>query len=482
MTVPPVVQCIQVVTQGSAATTTNLSVTVGSSSATLTVGRLPFGTLQFTASAFDSACSAIAGTQPTWVADPVSATLRAGVPTTVTLTFRQNIPIVASANFVQNTVSIAGSSDNVNAGTYMVMTDGTIRTAGSPVALGSPSLTFASSTASASATGVLAVAAGAFHVCFIKKADGSVWCAGSNASGQVGPGVAMGGVASSPVQVTFPTGTGAARAIVAGELFTCAIAETGALGSSLENVFCWGDNTFGQLGRNNLVASSNAPMPVITPGTIVGMAGVPLHVNGAVLASAGVHACIGGDAFDGASGVWCWGSNQFAQLGDNTTTNRPAAVSASGAATDTVGLALGDRHTCSLGATGLVQCWGDNGFGEIGDGTFTSRLAPTGNGITDATQIVAGSTFFTCALHRGGTVSCWGFNDVGQLGIGSAAASVSSPTLLGLSGVASLAAGPSSAYALLTNGTIQAWGYNVFGGLGDGTEVTRFLPVPVLVQ
>src|ERR1700722_17896105 len=66
MTVPPVVQCIQVVAQGSVTTTTNLSVTVGSSSATLTVGRLPFGTLQFTASAFDSACSAIAGTQPTW--------------------------------------------------------------------------------------------------------------------------------------------------------------------------------------------------------------------------------------------------------------------------------------------------------------------------------------------------------------------------------------------------------------------------------
>src|SRR3974390_2711246 len=77
-TVPPIVQCIQVVAAGGMkSTTTNLAVSVGSSSASLNLGRLPLGMMQFTASAFDLPCSSISGAAPSWVADPLSAPLSA---------------------------------------------------------------------------------------------------------------------------------------------------------------------------------------------------------------------------------------------------------------------------------------------------------------------------------------------------------------------------------------------------------------------
>jgi alpha-tubulin suppressor-like RCC1 family protein len=392
------------------------------------------------------------------------------------LTFRQNIPLVATANFVENAVSISPSYSGNAA--YMLMADGTIRTTGVPSALGSTSLTFTSSTGSAQATGVLAIAAGAEHVCYIKKADGSVWCAGSNSSGQVGTGVAIGATASAPVQVTFPAGTGPASAIVAGTFFTCAIAPT----AGVDHVLCWGDNSFGELGANSTSGMSATPLAVVTE--FFGGVTTTLTANGTALAAGADHACISGDAFDGQVGVWCWGLNSSGQLGDGTTTNRPAAVPVDFTDMDglaTVGLALGAAHSCSVGTTGIVECWGENRFGDLGNGTFTQQLVPLAIPISDATQISAGFGF-TCALHRGGTVSCWGFNFQGEVGTGSSAGEILSPSLVGLSGVASISAGQASMFALMTNATIQAWGVNTFGSLGDGTEVTRLLPVPVLVQ
>jgi alpha-tubulin suppressor-like RCC1 family protein len=81
-------------------------------------------------------------------------------------------------------------------------------------------------------------------------------------------------------------------------------------------------------------------------------------------------------------------------------------------------ISAGLRYTCALRQGGAVSCWGFNGAGQLGDGTTTSRLAPTPvTGLTDAIQISAGERH-ACALRQGGGVSCWGHNRFGRLGDG----------------------------------------------------------------
>src|SRR5205085_2332104 len=126
--VPVTVRCVQVVAAGSTTTTSRLDVTPSASAMTLALGRLPLGDTVFRGSAFDSACSGISGTQPSWVADPTMVSLRAGVPANVTLTFRTNNPVTATANFVQSAVSLASSKGSADS--YMVMADGSVRATG----------------------------------------------------------------------------------------------------------------------------------------------------------------------------------------------------------------------------------------------------------------------------------------------------------------------------------------------------------------
>ena len=65
-------------------------------------------------------------------------------------------------------------------------------------------------------------------------------------------------------------------------------------------------------------------------------------------------------------GAWCWGQNDYGQLGDGTTTDRHTPVAVSGLASGVTALAAGKSHTCALTAAGGVQCWGNNFYGQLG--------------------------------------------------------------------------------------------------------------------
>lgn len=248
--------------------------------------------------------------------------------------------------------------------------------------------------------------------------------------------------------------------IAVGGLHTCARLSSG-------EVQCWGSNDQGQLGNGTIVTST-------TPVTAVG-------VTTATAVTAGNnHSC----ALLGDGTGRCWGLDANGQLGDNSTGAtgtqlRTSPVSVSGLSGATA-LAAGGFHTCAIVGAGTVKCWGDDGMGQLGDGTPGDRsLVPaTVAGITTAIAITAGE-FHTCALLADGAIKCWGHNGFGQLGDGTMTDRSTPVAVAGLPAssddpVRALTSGYGHTCALLEDddGTARCWGDNAYGQLGHETPLT----------
>ncbi|MGA2929930.1 MAG: hypothetical protein ABSG43_28875, partial [Solirubrobacteraceae bacterium] len=168
-------------------------------------------------------------------------------------------------------------------------------------------------------------------------------------------------------------------------------------------------------------------------------------------------------------GVDCWGDNSYGQLGDGTTTLSSVPVPVKGLAAATQ-IAVGEGHACALLAAGGAECWGDNADGELGSSTTTSSTTPVPvSGLSDATEIAAGG-LHSCALLAGGSVECWGYNYYGALGNGATANSAVPVAVKGIDDAVQLTASYGDTCALLAGGSIACWGYNDDGELGDGTD------------
>ncbi|RII27790.1 MAG: RCC1 repeat-containing protein [Geobacter sp.] len=176
--------------------------------------------------------------------------------------------------------------------------------------------------------------------------------------------------------------------------------------------------------------------------------------------------------------VWAWGDNYYGQLGDGTTTERHAPVQVTGLAGITA-VAAGDYHTVTLKNDGTVWVWGDNYCGQLGDGTTTERQSPIQvTGLAGVTAI-AGGDAHTVALRNDGTVWTWGDNYYGQLGDRTVTERHSPVQVTGLAGVVAIAAGYCYTVALRNDGTVWTWGINSYGQLGDGKTIERHAPVQV---
>ncbi|HVZ51555.1 MAG TPA: Ig-like domain repeat protein [Pseudolabrys sp.] len=310
-------------------------------------------------------------------------------------------------------------------------------------------------------SGVVALAAGAYHTCALTSAGG-VKCWGSNTYGQLGNTTNNNSSAANPTPVDVPGLSSGVVALTAGLTHTCALTSAG-------GVKCWGSNYFGQLGNATNTGNSN-PNP--TPVNVAGLS------SGVVALAAGTyHTC----ALTSAGGVKCWGSNVFGQLG--TTTNsatgipNPTPLDVTGLSSGVIAIAAGGgsngpSHTCALTNSGGVKCWGSNSFGELGNTTGSGGANPTPldvTGLTDVAAISAGGAH-SCAILTSGAGVCWGYNGAGQLGnLTNSATSNANPTPLSVDGGSAnlrfIAAGGIHTCSV-DLGDIRCWGLNYYGQLG----------------
>jgi alpha-tubulin suppressor-like RCC1 family protein len=306
------------------------------------------------------------------------------------------------------------------------------------------------------ASGVSAIAVGWLHTCALTS-GGGVKCWGWNYRGQLGDGTTT----DRHTLVNVSGLASGVSAIAAGDSHTCALTAGG-------GVKCWGNNVTGQLGDGTTTTR-------LTPVNVNGLAsGV------SAIATGGNHTC----ARTAGGGVKCWGWNYRGQLGDGTTTDRLTPVNVNGLASGVSAITAGGQHTCARTAGGGVKCWGYNSSGQLGDGTITDRLTPVGvSGLASGASAITAGARYTCAQTAGGGVKCWGNNYYGQLGDGTTTDRLKPVNVSGLaSGVSAITAGDWHSCALTSGGGVKCWGYNGDGELGDGTTTDRHTPVNVVVS
>jgi alpha-tubulin suppressor-like RCC1 family protein len=254
-------------------------------------------------------------------------------------------------------------------------------------------------------------------------------------------------------------------AVQAGAYHSCGLATTGV-------AYCWGNGTYGALG-NGAKANGFAPVAVAGGSTFT------------ALSVGAVHSC--GITASGAA--YCWGSNYWGELGAVTPgaslcgsdailcSTTPVAVTGG---LDFSSVSAGWTLSCALTPSGAAYCWGDDTYGELGDGS----TAATGTPVT----VTGGLTFvsvgtgnlFACGLTAAGAAYCWGNNTAGQLGIGPSSPKVCSgepcsTAPVAVSGgltFASISVGYWHVCGLASDGATYCWGDNVAGQLGATTTAT----------
>lgn len=256
---------------------------------------------------------------------------------------------------------------------------------------------------------------GSQNICF-RDNNQTVKCLGGNDVGQLGNGNNT--ASSVPAQVAVITGAGEAtqaRQIATGTNHTCARLAN-------QNVKCWGINNYRQLGTpTNTVAWVNTPVDVPN-----------LSNNVTQIASFADHTC----AIHDGGAASCWGADQYGQLGDGTVTPFKGNVTVTGLGGDAKQISTGVGHTCALITGGAVKCWGSNEFGQLGNGTTTTSAKPVSViGLSRPASEISAGGYHTCARLDNNQIYCWGRGTKGQLGNGSLESSTTAKKVGGVGGV-----------------------------------------------
>jgi alpha-tubulin suppressor-like RCC1 family protein len=296
------------------------------------------------------------------------------------------------------------------------------------------------------------------HTC-ARRGDGSIWCWGANAEGQIGNGSRT----DQPTPYEVPSLDAATPGIAAGWDHSCGLVSGG-------RVACWGEGGDGQLGDGTFVDRT-------TPAIVKTSSGAPLESVIAVVTGSHFSCALRSTGY-----AYCWGNNFVGQLGtgDTSGTSSPYArqVAAGGRI---IALTAGFGHACALFDDGTARCWGENHSGELGTGAVLESATPLlVDDLDDAVSIAAGA-YHTCAVRSYGYVVCWGSPVEGQLGyLVPSSPFGDRPIVEGISDAVEVVSGGWHSCALLSNGQVTCWGHNAAGELGDGTTTMR--PTPIVTS
>jgi alpha-tubulin suppressor-like RCC1 family protein len=254
-----------------------------------------------------------------------------------------------------------------------------------------------------------------------------------------------------------------ARIVAAGSSHTCALLAPG-------HAMCWGAGRIGQLGDGGTTPTQSTPVDVVGLSTAL-----------TSIDAGDSHTC----ALLEAGALKCWGNDVAGQLGDGgLNTDQATPVDVVNYSSSPVAVALGSAHTCAVLATGGLRCWGDDSFGQLGDGSLNMNQSEPADVVNLWSKVlsVAAGGGNTCAVLATGGLKCWGDDFSGQLGDGGSNADQNKPVdVSGLtSGVIAVTVGDFHACALLDYGGVKCWGNNARGQLGDGLGSDRATPGDVV--
>ena len=246
--------------------------------------------------------------------------------------------------------------------------------------------------------------------------------------------------------------------LAVGDAHTCALLVNG-------DVICWGDNEYYQLG-DEFAQKRNVTSP-----SRVNLKG-PAHK----IAAAGYHTC----AVLEDTSVYCWGEGGDGQLGDGQYVDRFTPVRAQISSVGAKDVATSYYTSCAVLLDGTVQCWGYNGYGDLGLGetTYNAEI-PMSLSLTDV-KAISGMDYAYCVVLLNTTVQCWGTNYYGQIGAANYGVEIWTPVALPITNVDQIHVNYFHSCARLYNQTVMCWGENFFGQLGDNTTTYHYDPQPVL--
>lgn len=319
------------------------------------------------------------------------------------------------------------------------------------------------------------LASSSYGVCAV--ASGEAYCWGIGTTFRLGNGTS----ANSPVAV-LATGALTGRTVVsvgASYSNSCAIADG--------RPYCWGNGTSGRNG-DNATANRTTPVAVTYSGVLNGLTLTSIATASPSSTSDG-HSCT--LATNGQ--VYCWGVGASGRLGNNATTNSsvPVAVNVSGVLSGktVTKITAGGNFSCAMTSEGRAYCWGANNYGQLGNSSTTTSSVPvavTTSGVLSGKTItdISSGEEHTCVVADG-LPYCWGTGYNGRLGHGSSPAMSTSPVAVTANGalagktVTKVAAGNLHSCAITSDKQLYCWGGNIAGQLGEGTTNSTTDPVKV---